>query len=104
MHRTLSFRLLLSLACLPGLLPGQALADPISTSPRPPQTGLESPDTPLKGHKMPVIGGFLDAYGNPITGVEEEREPRKRLPGGAYGGKKEVERPLPDPRDDRPVW
>lgn len=104
MPRLLSFRVLLSLACLLGACAGQALADSVSTSPKPLHTGLESPDTPLKGRKIPVISGFTDAYGNPITGAVEERAPKKRLPSGAYGGQKEVERPLPDPRDDRPVW
>lgn len=77
----------------------------MSSSPSPPQTGLEMPGEPNKGRKVAPIGAIPDAYGNVITGEEpEEKKAKKRLPPGAYGGYKEPERPLPDVKDERPVW
>lgn len=75
-----------------------------STSPSPPRNGLEPVGEPLKNRKTPVIGSFSDAYGNPITGEMTKKEAKKRLPAGAYGGYKPAERPLPDPKNDAPVW
>lgn len=86
--------------------PAQAQPEPGSiSSSQAPSTGLESPDTPMKGRKIPTVGAIIDAYGNPITGEEKDTAPRRRLPAGAYGGYgKQPERPLPDPSDDTPVW
>ncbi len=85
-----------------------ALAGSVSTSPSPPQTGLEMPGEPLKGRMPKPIGGFTDAYGNPVTPDEvQEQAPKKRLPAGAYGGygkNAAPERRLPDARDSDPVW
>ncbi len=96
----------LLLACLIGA--EQAAARSVSTSPSPPSTGLEMPGDPLKGREPKPIGGFTDAYGNPVTPDEgRAKEPKKRLPAGAYGGYGRVpapERPLPDARADEPVW
>lgn len=76
----------------------------MSSSPSPPQTGMEMPGEPNKGRKIAPIGAVPDAYGNAITGEEPEKKAKKRLPPGAYGGYKEPERPLPDIKDERPVW
>ena len=76
----------------------------MSSSPSPPQTGLEMPGEPLKGRRVAPITAFSDAYGHAITGEEPEKKQKKRLPAGAYGGYKEQERPLPKVRDERPVW
>lgn len=97
--------LLLSLipACCLVLCPHMASAASYSTS-APPRTGLESPDTPLKGRKIPTIEAFGDAYGNPITPDVREKPRKERLRNGAYGGKRQRERPLPDPMDERPLW
>ena len=96
---------LLCAACLAALLfqLQPACAASYSTG-APPRTGLESPDTPLTGRTMPVIGAFSDAYGNPITPNAEEKPKKDRLRNGAYGGAREKERPLPDPEDNRPLW
>lgn len=97
--------LLLSAACLAAALSLQqpAHAATYSTG-APPSTGLDAPDTPLKGKRTPVIGAFTDAYGNPITPDEVEKPKKERLRNGAYGGVREKERPLPDPEDNRPLW
>lgn len=91
-------------ACLlAGFCPQVASAASYSTS-APPRTGLESPDTPLKGRKIPTIEAFGDAYGNPITPDIQEKPRKERLRNGAYGGKRQKERPLPNPMDERPLW
>ncbi|MDO5536585.1 MAG: hypothetical protein Q4F72_03540 [Desulfovibrionaceae bacterium] len=97
---------LLALPALPVCQPCEALAatEGFSTSPSPPQTGLEPTGEPLKNRKQPVIGSFTDAYGNPITGEMPEKKVKKRLRPGAYGGAPQTERPLPDPEDQSPVW
>ena len=72
----------------------------------PPCNGLESPDRSHRMKSNPGAGALVDAYGFPVQNVAPERPQARRLPPGAYGGygNRGRDRPLPDDRDNRPLW
>ena len=84
----------------------------------PRDSGAEAPGGPRSPAGVPGGGsfgrtpeggmGYVDAYGNPISSAVPEKKPHRRLSPGAYGqyGRKEDDRPLPDPAAEpaRPAW
>ena len=96
---------------LPVLLAACLAALPATASARvssgAPHTGMESPDEPKRINGMPGASALTDAYGNSILDdTVPEKKPAKRLPPGAYGGygKKTENRPLPETKDNTPLW